>query len=209
VAQQVVTISASFGAGGSVIGPAVADRLGVPFVDRAIPAAVAHDLSVPIDRAVDHDQQLKAGFSRMLSKMANSMLPYGAMPMGGIAEDDEEVYRATTEKVLHEVAATTGGVILGRAAAVVLAKQPGALHIRLDGPPDRRLARAASHEGAPEDSTERLLQEADRARVAYVKHFYRCDPRDAHLYHLVLDSTAFSTDTSVDLIVAAARGRID
>ena len=41
----VVTISGSFGAGGSVIGPAVADRLGIPFVDRVIPIEVAHSRS--------------------------------------------------------------------------------------------------------------------------------------------------------------------
>jgi hypothetical protein len=37
----VVTLSASFGAGGSVIGPRVAEELGLPFLDRAIPVAVA------------------------------------------------------------------------------------------------------------------------------------------------------------------------
>ena len=37
----VVTISATYGAGGSEIGPAVAAMLGLPFVDRAIPAGVA------------------------------------------------------------------------------------------------------------------------------------------------------------------------
>jgi cytidylate kinase len=41
VVYRVVTISASYGAGGSVIGPAVADALGVPFLDRAVPARVA------------------------------------------------------------------------------------------------------------------------------------------------------------------------
>ena len=35
--MTVVTISAAYGAGGSEIGPLVAEELGVPFVDRAIP----------------------------------------------------------------------------------------------------------------------------------------------------------------------------
>jgi shikimate kinase len=56
VATRIVTLSAPFGAGGSVIGPAVAERLGIPFVDRAIPAAVAHDLAVSVDQALAHDQ---------------------------------------------------------------------------------------------------------------------------------------------------------
>jgi hypothetical protein len=32
-----VTIAATYGSGGSAIGPAVAERLGLPFVERAIP----------------------------------------------------------------------------------------------------------------------------------------------------------------------------
>ena len=37
----VVTLASLYGAGGSVVGPRVAERLGVPFLDRAIPDAVA------------------------------------------------------------------------------------------------------------------------------------------------------------------------
>ena len=43
----VVTISAPYGAGGSQVGPLVADRLGVTFLDRAIPAAVSEKLALP------------------------------------------------------------------------------------------------------------------------------------------------------------------
>ena len=40
-----------------------------------------------------------------------------------------------------------------------------------------------------------------------MKHFYKCDARDASPYHLVLDSTALEFDTCADLIVTAARAR--
>ena len=49
----VVTLSASYGAGGSEIGPAVAAALGLPFVDRAVPVEVARKLDVPRDEAAD------------------------------------------------------------------------------------------------------------------------------------------------------------
>ena len=41
---RLIALSAAYGAGGSIIGPALADRLGVPFLDRAIPLAVADRL---------------------------------------------------------------------------------------------------------------------------------------------------------------------
>ena len=43
-----VTIAASFGAGGRVVGPAVAERLGLPFVDRAIPVQLAQEMNQPL-----------------------------------------------------------------------------------------------------------------------------------------------------------------
>ena len=54
--MTVVTISASYGAGGSRIGPRLAERLGVEFLDRVIPTAVADRLAVPLDDALAHDE---------------------------------------------------------------------------------------------------------------------------------------------------------
>lgn len=205
----VVTISAPFGAGGSVIGPAVAERLGLMFVDRAIPAAVAKDLAVPLDRVLAHDQHLPSGIVRVLSKMANSIVPYGNTPVGALIETDEEdVFRSGTEKVIHEIADQSGGVILGRAAAIVLAGHPTALHVRLQGSRERRLARATAHEGLTEEDATRLLEDTDRARYAYVKHFYKADPGDSSLYHLVIDTTVLPDELCTDLIVRAAEARV-
>jgi cytidylate kinase len=90
---------------------------------------------------------------------------------------------------------------------MVLRDRLDVLHVRLDGPPDRRLAAAAAHRGGTEDEVRRDRDAADRARVAYVRHFYRCDPADARHYHLVVDSTALPHGVVVDLVVAAARAR--
>ena len=62
-----VTISGAYGAGGSRVGPELAQRLDVPFLDRAIPAAVAERLAVPFDDAEAHDDQLSDSWlERML-----------------------------------------------------------------------------------------------------------------------------------------------
>src|SRR5439155_21014488 len=63
----VVTLSAPYGTGGSRIGPAVAERLGLPFLDRAIPVAVAESLAVPLRDAIAHDDRREAGIGRALA----------------------------------------------------------------------------------------------------------------------------------------------
>jgi len=197
-----VTISASYGAGGSQIGPAVARRLGVEFLDRAIPTSVADRLQVPLDEALAHDESLGDAIGRLVSTFA--LLPElaGAMVQAGYLAGED--YRRETERLIKEHA-KAGAVILGRAGAVILRDHPDALHVRLDGPPERRIAQAVEIEGLSPNDAERLRKDGDRAREAYVRHFYGCDAKDPSLYHLVIDSTALSKETVVEVIAAAVR----
>ncbi|MGH3242401.1 MAG: cytidylate kinase family protein, partial [Spirillospora sp.] len=57
----------------------------------------------------------------------------------------------------------------------------------------------------PGRDVERMLDDNDRARTAYVKHFYGVDPADPRLYHLVIDATRLPASATADLIVGAAR----
>ena len=60
-------------------------------------------------------------------------------------------------------------------------------------------------EGIDEDEARRRQRDSDRARIDYVKHFYRADPRDPRHYDLVIDSTALPLETCVELILTAAQ----
>ena len=60
-------------------------------------------------------------------------------------------------------------------------------------------------EGISEEQARDRLRAADKARDAYVRRLYRCDPTNPALYHLMIDSTAMPLDTVIELIVTAAR----
>ena len=201
-----VTISASYGAAGAEIAPAVADRLGLPFHDRAIPARVAGRLGVPVAEAEANDETVVRGLWRLVASLGTMPDPVGGV-VAGPPPPDARAYREQTERVLAEIAASGGGVVLGRAAAMVLRDRTDALHVRLDGSRQRRLAAAVARSGRPREEVAREMAATDRGREAYVRHFYRCDPADARHYHLVVDSTELPVDTVVDLVVTAARGR--
>jgi cytidylate kinase len=202
----VVTVSAAYGAGGAEVAPAVATRLRLPFVDRAIPAQVAGRLGVPVAVAEANDETVVRGLWRLVTSLGTMPDPAGGVLPQSNAPD-ERTFRQQTEHVLHEIADGEGGVVLGRAAALVLRDRPDALHVRLDGPRERRLADAVARSGRPVEEVRRDLEAIDRGREAYVRHFYRTDPALCRHYHLVIDSTALDLDTVADLIVRAARAR--
>lgn len=237
----VVTISATYGAGGSAVGSSVAERLNVPFLDRAIPSEVAREIGCRFEDVLEHDDRAPTGFDRLLASAARlpsatlgSVDPMfiGATDSQGRLLFDEE-FVEHTERVIAKLA-SMGGVILGRAAAIVLADHEDALHVRLDGPRERRITQAATMRAAARDEvldtaadtpegsvtadpddpdaawrppTMRELDDNDRARAAYVRRFYRVNPDDPHHYHAVLDPTVLGLTTCADLIERLARER--
>ena len=204
--MTIVTVSAAYGALGSDVAPLLAKRLGVPFLDRAIPSEVAQRLAVPLDDAAARDESIGGLLSRMAMRLAPMGQAFGAT---ATIQDtvDEQAFRRTTEAIIREHAATGEVVVLGRAGALVLRDDPRAFHVRLDGPRDRRLEQAMRVTGSDRAEIERALDETDRARETYVRHFYRADARDPALYHLTIDSTVLPLAAVVDLIVLAAESR--
>lgn len=201
-----VTIAATYGAGGSVVAPAVARQLGLHLVERAIPVPLAEKLAHPLEFALAEDERREGPqLRRLLARAVNTSGLFVGVPIPhsdlGL---DERI--AATERALRQIADAEGAVILGRAGVFVLAGRSDTLHVRLDAPPERRLRQAMRHEGIDEATAARQLKDADRAREAYVRHFHpglRWD--DACHYHLWLDSTVLSLEACVDLIVGAAR----
>jgi hypothetical protein len=195
-----VTISASYGAGGSQVGPALARRLDVPFVDRAVTVAIADSLGISQSAAEKLDQDVERGLDRILNHLA---------PMGEFYGDvDPELLRRSyhheaAEAAIRQVAADGRAVVLGRAGAVVLGRDPRALHVRLGGPVAKRVAQAMEIEGVDRETATRRQKQTDRAREAYVKRYYRCDARDPDLYDLVLDATRLAPAACVEVIAAA------
>ena len=202
--MTLVALSAAYGAGGTEIGPQVAERLGVPFLDRAIPLQVAEHLDVPVDEAAAHDEEASESFlDRVLRGFIGTDVgaPAPVPPESFTSED----FRRATEEVLLRQARTGEGVILGRAAVIVLREDPEVLRVRLGGPPEQRI-RQAMRLGERDEATAReALQRLDRTHADYARQFYGADITDCSLYHVVLDSTALGLDECTELIVDAAR----
>src|SRR5690606_42079889 len=65
-----VTVSATYGAGGGVVGRALAARLGVSFLDRAVPGAVAQRIGCSLEEALRRDDRAPSGLERLLASAA-------------------------------------------------------------------------------------------------------------------------------------------
>ena len=204
-----VTISAGYGAGGSVVAPQVAKLLGMPLLDRAISSHVAAQLSVSVQEAEGGAvrRSLPDRFISALVPLAAGVLATStdtlprdlATPPG-----EADLFRQQAEAIMR-TALVSGAVILGRAGAAAFRAEPGVLRVRLFGPPEARIAQAARIENTDEATARQRLPEVDRARAQYVRRLYRADIDDPDLFHLHIDSTALPLEACASLIAAAYR----
>jgi cytidylate kinase len=203
--RKLIALSASYGAGGNVIGPALAERLGVPFVDRAIPVKVAEGLAIS-PREVDAVEDAHPSWLERLLRGYAGGDTVTPTPLPGAGLNSED-FRRETEKVLLAQCETGEGVMLGRAAAIVLREDPRVLPVRLDGPREPRIRQAMELGGVDEEIASRTLDRLDRAHADYARELYGADIGDFSLYELMIDSTAIAVGTCVELICAAAGSR--
>jgi len=199
-----VTIAALSGASESVIGPRVAAELGVPLLDRDIPAVAARRRGVSEESVAEIDQRPRSGVERLVSSLGRATTITG----GAIEQLDvqERRLRGCIEEFLAE-SAISGGVTIGRGGMVVLRSVAWALHVHLGGPAEARLRLLMEQDGIDRETAERRQKAEDGYRAGYVRRAYGVDGGDPSLYHLMLDTTAIDVDTCVELIVAASRAR--
>ena len=197
----VVTLFESYGSGASYVSARVADALGVPLHVQAFSSEeIEAAMSVHESRSL---------LTRVFNAMGGSVASYtgGEGPNILVAErgDTYELVAENTRYV--EEAAREGGVIVGRNGAFILADWPGALHVRLDGPLEQRIARAAQESGIDLEQAAQRQKREDQVRADMSIEFYGWDPREAHRYHLVLNTGLMDLDTCADIIVQVAQAK--
>ena len=141
--MALVAISAPYGAGGSQIAPALAERLGVPFLDR------------PADTEPDHG---------LLSKLSSIGLAWGT-PAGMELEDlvPGETPPARDRGRAARRSSTAAGARPRR--RLPLRDDPTVLRVLLHGPPERRIEQAMRMEGIDRRTAATRLERTDRARL--------------------------------------------
>ncbi len=186
-----VTISAGYGAGGSIVAPMVAERLGLPLLDRAISVAVAAQLNVSVARG--RGRRAEPVVHRAAADVhvaAGQRRPRHAgrprhRPALRSASPTRRPRSATRPSASCATAFATGAVVLGRAGAAAFRDAPDILRVRLFGPAQARAARAGGRpEPRPGRRAEADSSRSTHARDQYVRRLYRISVDDPSVFTL-------------------------
>ncbi|MDN5688376.1 MAG: cytidylate kinase-like family protein [Brachybacterium sp.] len=124
----------------------------------------------------------------------------------GEAQITSQMVRQNVGEVMKLVK-DSGGVVVGRDATMVLGDVQGAIHVRMEGEVEDRVARATvDYELPPEVAAQRQVRE-DRMRPRMSGRLMGWDPAEPTRYHLIIDTSRMSLDEAVEEIVAAVEAQ--
>ena len=204
---MLITISREYGAGGAEVARLVAEGLGWRLVDNELVDRIAARAGLSPDDVKDREERVP-GFVERLARTLVAATPELFPPPqaeGTVPKLQEIDLVRITESVVAEVASEGRVVLVGRAAAAVLASERDALHVRLVAPKEFRINAVAGRLGIPPGEAEKILDETDRARARYHRQYYQRDSRDPVGYHMVLNTAALGVDGAARLVVAAVK----
>lgn len=194
-----VTIFEQYGAGAEAIGQRVAAQLGVPYIGQAVS-------SETFEAAAERDAAEANFFERFLRSL--TPMPTDADLTWDLASrTDHEIVTENTESLLE--LAGRGAVILGRNATKIFAREPKALHVKLTGPADARVAYAAAQAGIPLDQARKRQEREDRVRADLARRLYRWDPTQTQPFDLIVNTASFTADHAADIIVLAFKYAVE
>ncbi len=193
---RVVTVAREYGSGGGPIAQKLADRLGWELLDNALISRIAR--AAKVDRRVcEHYDEAVDSWSRRLTKAFRR----GAFEAVGDAVFDSDAMAAKSRQLIEEAERLGNCVIVGRGGQCILQGRPDVFHVYVYAPMEERIRRVKEAFGA-EHATPENIRAMDRDRIAYVKHHYRCDWANPHLYDAMFCSM-LGDDTVVDAILSA------
>ena len=189
---SVITISRQFGSGGRQVGAELAQRLGVPFYDKALFEEAAKRSGIHPEHFAQAEQQRGRLFAYLFQNNA----------AGSFELSLEDKIFLEQAKTIQKLAQEGPCILVGRGANRILEKRGDVLNIFLYAPRDMRLKRITQVYHVPEEQAEKALRDTDRDRAAYLKTYTGQVFGQVENYHLCLDSGTLGIENTVKIIEA-------
>ena len=199
MADIYVTIGRQFGSGGREIGKKVAQALDIPYYDKEILAVAAQESGLSQEFLKSYDEKPTNSFLYSLVMGQQRLSP-------GMAGNTVEQLAANAQReAVLSVAAKGSCVIVGRCADYILRERADVLNVFIHAPISYRADRVVRLYGESDQAPEKRLEEKDKRRRAYYKHYADRDWGMSQNYHLSLDSSLVGIERCAQLILDVAR----
>ena len=203
--QFVIAINRELGSGGRTVGRLLAEKLGVPFYDKAVIKALQEKYNLTtaeIERMKGRKHSWWADVERIL-KIDSGMGMNYYLPQKSDAPDlltTDEMFKTET-LILQDLAAEQSCIVAGRSGFHVFRNHPNHLSILIQASMDYRIKRVARKQNMSEDEARKTIERVDKMRENYVKKYTGTSRYDTRNYQLVISADGKTEEQMADMIM--------
>jgi cytidylate kinase len=199
----VVTISRQAGSGAHVVAQHLVERLQARASHPSVPWKIFdHDL---VERVIE-EHDLPERMAKFMPEDRISAMSDTLDELFGLRPSSWSLVRQTAETILH-LAELGDAVIIGRAGNLITRHIAGALHIRLVGSLEKRIAHVEGYLGLDHLAASEYVRTQDLGRKRYVETYYSKDIDDPLLYDLMINTDRVSYGEAARIIAEAGAAR--
>lgn len=188
----VITISREFGSLGRPIAKRLAELLNVEFYDRDIVEATAKKMNRPVS-VISNTEEKKGSFFQMM------------FPLGTESAENQRAIFECQSGIISDLAARESCIIVGRCSDYILEGEENAIHVHIYAPYADRLANCVGILGMEKSEAKKMIEEVDKARNSYHKHFTKFLPSDPSHKHIIINSALLEVEGTAQALAAIVR----
>lgn len=183
---RVITVEREFGSGAAAIARELASHLGWKLWDEALTEEIAKQAQVDSSAVARCEERMDSTFHRLAKTFWRGSYER-SMPLADAAPFDADCFVAIGQEVMTRIASAGNCVIVGRGAPYFLRESCDAFHVFLYAPRIEKIRRLQLM-GKSGREAEELVDNVDRDRIEFVKHYFNADWPTRSLYHLMINT---------------------
>ncbi|MCI8385985.1 MAG: cytidylate kinase-like family protein [Acutalibacter sp.] len=197
----VITISRQFGSGGHEVGERLARELNVPFYDKALIAMAAKQSGLSEEVFANADEKAT---SSLLYSMVMGSYSFGARVPGINEMPINDKLFIIQSDIIKKAAAEGPCVVIGRCADYILREHENCLNVFIHANKEDRIRRSIAKKDCEERKASDFVTKKDKQRANYYNFYSNKRWDDLQNYDITIDTSRFSIDQAVGMLIDAA-----
>jgi len=183
---RIVTIEREFGSGGGGIACELARRLGWKLWDQSLTTEIARRAQVTEAAVALCDERMDSRLYRLAKAFWRGSYER-SIPIANSHAFDTDRMIAMMEEITGNIAAEGNAVIVGRGSPYFLRERQDTFRVFTYAPHDEKIRRLLAM-GRSREEAEELVENVDKERIAYIKHYFNSDWPTRSFYHLMINT---------------------
>jgi cytidylate kinase len=183
---RMVTLEREFGSGCGGIGAELARRLGWKLWDQQLTSEIAQRAQVTESAVALCDERVDSRLYRLAKAFWRGSYER-SIPLADSHAFDTDRMMAIMGEIMRTITAEGNAVIVGRGSPFFLRAREDTFRVFTYAPRDEKVRRLVAM-GKSREEAEDLVENVDKERMAYIKHYFNAEWPTRALYHLMINT---------------------